>query len=95
MVQALPIEAFAAHGLRTDHWHDHGRDARSAFSDGAIEIQDEGSQLACTAIANARAVHARSIDLCAGAGGKTLALAAADERTSGTDRRRPIPIVGV
>jgi len=46
-----------------------------AFFAGEIEVQDLGSQLACLA------VDARSgetvIDLCAGAGGKTLALAAA------------------
>ncbi|MFL0356422.1 RsmB/NOP family class I SAM-dependent RNA methyltransferase [Erythrobacter sp. GH1-10] len=45
-----------------------------AYKDGLIEVQDHGSQLACTAAA------ARSgetvIDLCAGAGGKTLSLAA-------------------
>jgi 16S rRNA (cytosine967-C5)-methyltransferase len=46
-----------------------------AWLDGLIEVQDLGSQLAC------RAVGAQPgetvIDLCAGAGGKTLALAAA------------------
>ena len=45
-----------------------------AYRDGKIEVQDHGSQLCCVA------VEARSgekvIDLCAGAGGKTLALAA-------------------
>lgn len=46
-----------------------------AYVDGAIEVQDSGSQLACMAV---RAVPGEAvIDLCAGAGGKTLALAAA------------------
>ncbi|WP_116089964.1 RsmB/NOP family class I SAM-dependent RNA methyltransferase [Sphingomonas crusticola] len=46
-----------------------------AFNQGRIEVQDEGSQLiaaACGATPGANVV-----DLCAGAGGKTLALAAA------------------
>jgi 16S rRNA (cytosine967-C5)-methyltransferase len=46
-----------------------------AFEQGRIEIQDAGSQLACEALA-ARPGEL-VIDLCAGAGGKTLALAAA------------------
>lgn len=46
-----------------------------AYRDGRIEIQDHGSQLACLA-ADARPGET-VIDLCAGAGGKTLALAAA------------------
>jgi len=62
-----------------------------AFRQGAIEVQDTGSQLA------AMAVDARPgetvIDLCAGAGGKTLALAAAMENRGrliacDTDRAR-------
>jgi 16S rRNA (cytosine967-C5)-methyltransferase len=48
---------------------------REAWSAGLIEVQDEGSQLICLAC------EARPgewvVDLCAGAGGKTLALAAA------------------
>ncbi|RKF19300.1 RsmB/NOP family class I SAM-dependent RNA methyltransferase [Altericroceibacterium spongiae] len=47
----------------------------AAFREGLIEIQDGGSQLACEAV-NA-APGETIIDLCAGAGGKTLALAAA------------------
>ena len=46
-----------------------------AFNQGRVEVQDEGSQLiaaACEATPGANVV-----DLCAGAGGKTLALAAA------------------
>lgn len=46
-----------------------------AFDQGLIEVQDGGSQLACYA-AGAQAGEL-VIDLCAGAGGKTLALAAA------------------
>jgi 16S rRNA (cytosine967-C5)-methyltransferase len=73
---ALPAEArplAAPDGLRlaagtpVEQW--------SAYREGAIEIQDGGSQLACQALA-AKAGET-VIDLCAGAGGKTLALAAA------------------
>ena len=46
-----------------------------AYRDGQIEIQDHGSQLACLA-ADARPGET-VIDLCAGAEGKTLAMAAA------------------
>ncbi len=56
-------------GTQVDQW--------PAFNTGQIEVQDTGSQLVC------EAVQARPgetiIDLCAGAGGKTLALAAAME----------------
>ena len=45
------------------------------FKSGAIEVQDEGSQLAAL-LADARP-GMRVVDFCAGAGGKTLALAAA------------------
>lgn len=44
------------------------------FRDGAIEIQDEGSQLACL-LSGARPGE-QVVDLCAGGGGKSLALAA-------------------
>lgn len=46
-----------------------------AFRDGLIEVQDCGSQLACEAVG--AAAGETVVDLCAGAGGKTLALAAA------------------
>lgn len=46
-----------------------------AFAEGLVEVQDCGSQLACEAV-GARPGET-VIDLCAGAGGKTLALAAA------------------
>ncbi|PNU02853.1 RsmB/NOP family class I SAM-dependent RNA methyltransferase [Novosphingobium guangzhouense] len=48
-----------------------------AYLDGVIEVQDAGSQLTCDVVA-ARPGET-VIDLCAGAGGKTLALAAAME----------------
>jgi 16S rRNA (cytosine967-C5)-methyltransferase len=62
-----------------------------AYQDGWLEVQDTGSQLACLAL-GARPGET-VIDLCAGAGGKTLALAAAmDNRGTllacDTDRTR-------
>ncbi|MBB3032714.1 RsmB/NOP family class I SAM-dependent RNA methyltransferase [Alteriqipengyuania lutimaris] len=70
-------------GTQVDQW--------SAYREGRIEVQDHGSQMACLAAA----VRAGEtvVDLCAGAGGKTLALAAAMENrgrliASDTDRRR-------
>jgi 16S rRNA (cytosine967-C5)-methyltransferase len=48
---------------------------QAIFHDGLIEVQDEGSQLVAL-LADARPGQA-VLDLCAGAGGKTLALAAA------------------
>jgi 16S rRNA (cytosine967-C5)-methyltransferase len=50
-------------------------DALPAYNQGEIEVQDAGSQLV-TLAAQAERGH-RVIDLCAGGGGKTLALAAA------------------
>lgn len=47
------------------------------FKDGAIEIQDEASQLVAL-VADARPGH-QVVDFCAGAGGKTLAIAATME----------------
>jgi 16S rRNA (cytosine967-C5)-methyltransferase len=47
----------------------------TAFREGALEVQDEGSQIVGMAV-DARPGQ-RIVDLCAGAGGKTLALAAA------------------
>jgi len=46
----------------------------AAFEGGLVEVQDEGSQIAAL-LADARA-GMRVVDFCAGAGGKTLALAA-------------------
>jgi 16S rRNA (cytosine967-C5)-methyltransferase len=62
-----------------------------AYLQGGIEVQDTGSQLTCEAVA-ARPGET-VIDLCAGAGGKTLALAAAMENNgtliaSDADRAR-------
>lgn len=61
------------------------------YRDGQIEVQDHGSQLICEAIHVAQGDTV--IDLCAGAGGKTLALAArlSNEGTlvaCDTDKRR-------
>lgn len=49
--------------------------ATSAFKNGVVEVQDEGSQL-IAALTDAQP-GMRVVDFCAGAGGKTLALAAA------------------
>jgi len=51
-----------------------GIHAEEAFIKGLVEVQDEGSQLAALFAAAEPGEHV--IDLCAGAGGKTLALAA-------------------
>jgi 16S rRNA (cytosine967-C5)-methyltransferase len=64
-------------GLRIDLGSDArnpGIHAEEDFIKGAIEVQDEGSQLA--ALLTAAKPGEQVIDLCAGAGGKTLALAA-------------------
>ncbi len=63
----------------------------AAYQSGQIEIQDAGSQLCCLAL-GARPGET-VIDLCAGAGGKTLALAAAMDNkgqlvAADTDRNR-------
>lgn len=70
-------------GTSVDQW--------PAYREGLVEIQDHGSQLACMAVGAQPGETV--IDLCAGAGGKTLALAAAmDDRgtliASDTDRAR-------
>lgn len=70
-------------GTQVEQW--------DAFREGLIEVQDTGSQLACLAV-GAQPGEA-VIDLCAGGGGKTLALAAAMEDrgrliASDTDRQR-------
>ena len=63
-------------------------DEHPAFLNGLVEVQDEGSQL--IALACALANDERALDLCAGAGGKSLALAAAAPRASilATDANR-------
>ena len=64
-------------------------DDQAEFADGLVEIQDEGSQLIALAC-NSRSEE-RILDLCAGAGGKSLALAAAvpDADILATDSNRP------
>ena len=69
--------------------------AEPAFIKGLVEVQDEGSQLAAL-LAGAKPGE-QVIDLCAGAGGKTLALAAAMENrgqlyATDLDKRRLAPI---
>jgi 16S rRNA (cytosine967-C5)-methyltransferase len=69
--------------------------AEPAFLKGMVEVQDEGSQLAALLAAAARGEQV--VDLCAGAGGKTLALAAAMENhgqvyATDSDKRRLAPI---
>ena len=49
--------------------------ASTAFKGGFIEVQDEGSQLVAALVASK--ADMKTIDLCAGGGGKTLALGAA------------------
>jgi len=72
-----------ASGSKVEQW--------DAYRTGQIEVQDSGSQLACAAVG---ALPGETvIDLCAGAGGKTLALAAAMQNqgviiAADTDRRR-------
>ena len=69
--------------------------AEPAFIKGMVEVQDEGSQLAAL-LARAKPGE-QVVDLCAGAGGKTLALAAAMENrgqlyATDSDKRRLAPI---
>ena len=63
---------YAPHGLRLEGRPSINRHA--LFLDGSLEVQDEGSQLLCHLLAPTR--HDLTIDFCAGAGGKTLALGA-------------------
>ena len=88
----LPVESHptdAPNGLRlepgtpVEQWE--------AFRDGRIEVQDTGSQIACLAVG--AQLGETVIDLCAGAGGKTLALAATMDNlgtliAADTDRNR-------
>jgi 16S rRNA (cytosine967-C5)-methyltransferase len=69
--------------------------AEPAYLDGLVEVQDEGSQLAAQ-LAGAQPGET-VVDLCAGGGGKTLALAAMMENAgrilaTDTDIRRLAPI---
>lgn len=75
LASGLPVQAEltpAPHGLRLPY----GTQAESwpQFADGLFEVQDSGSQLACAALGVTPGETV--VDLCAGAGGKTLALAA-------------------
>ncbi|MEY3960564.1 MAG: hypothetical protein RIR14_1218 [Pseudomonadota bacterium] len=72
--QELPASAmpFAPHGIRLAERL--SLDRLAGLKTGEIEIQDEGSQLVA-ALVGARPGE-RVVDFCAGAGGKTLALAA-------------------
>jgi 16S rRNA (cytosine967-C5)-methyltransferase len=95
---ALTPTRWSPHGLRIAI----GADAKGpaihaepAFIKGLIEVQDEGSQLAAL-LAGARPGE-QVVDLCAGAGGKTLALAAAMANrgqiyATDSDKRRLAPI---
>jgi len=69
--------------------------AEPAFLKGLIELQDEGSQLA--ALLSGAKAGEQVVDLCAGAGGKTLALAAMMQNkgqifATDDDKRRLAPI---
>jgi 16S rRNA (cytosine967-C5)-methyltransferase len=69
--------------------------AEPAFIKGLVEVQDEGSQLAALLTDAQPGQHV--VDLCAGAGGKTLALAAIMRNqgqiyATDTDKRRLAPI---
>jgi 16S rRNA (cytosine967-C5)-methyltransferase len=69
--------------------------AEPAFLKGLVEVQDEGSQLA--ALFSAAKPGEQVVDLCAGAGGKTLALAAMMQNkgqifATDDDKRRLAPI---
>ncbi|HEY2754379.1 MAG TPA: RsmB/NOP family class I SAM-dependent RNA methyltransferase [Pseudolabrys sp.] len=69
--------------------------AEPAFLKGIVEVQDEGSQLA--ALFSGAKPGEQAIDLCAGAGGKTLALAAMMQNkgqlyATDDDKRRLAPI---
>ncbi|MCQ0988402.1 RsmB/NOP family class I SAM-dependent RNA methyltransferase [Jiella marina] len=86
-------------GLRIPPIQGEGRhpnvQAETGFQKGWFEIQDEGSQLAAL-LAGAREGE-QVLDLCAGGGGKTLALAAAMNNTgqihaTDSDRQRLAPI---
>ncbi len=67
---------FAEHGIRIPNVPGRRIDLsrHPLFEDGAIEVQDEGSQLLADVVGARRGEFV--IDFCAGAGGKTLALAA-------------------
>lgn len=57
----------------------------AAFKAGLFEVQDRSSQAFCQSLSISKGV--RVLDLCAGAGGKSLALAARGARVTATDVR--------
>jgi 16S rRNA (cytosine967-C5)-methyltransferase len=72
--EGLPAQAtpFSPEGVRLA-----GKPAinrHALFAEGAVEVQDEGSQVVCRLLAPRRGEMV--VDFCAGAGGKTLALGA-------------------
>ena len=72
--RATPFSPF---GLRIEGRPNLGRDP--LYEQGAIEVQDEGSQLLAQLVAPKR--REMVVDFCAGAGGKTLALGALMQST--------------
>ncbi|WP_062011354.1 RsmB/NOP family class I SAM-dependent RNA methyltransferase [Aureimonas sp. AU4] len=91
--------ALSPWGLRIDPIEGDGRhpnvQVERGFQTGLFEIQDEGSQIA--ALLAGAAPGERVLDYCAGAGGKTLALAAASGNEAeihafDADRQRLAPI---
>jgi 16S rRNA (cytosine967-C5)-methyltransferase len=92
--------ATAPAGMRIDPLTGAGRHpnvtAELAFQKGWFEVQDEGSQLVAELVAPRPGDQV--LDLCAGGGGKTLALSAAMENKGqihayDADRRRLAPII--
>ncbi len=90
---------FAPGGLRIAATQGEGRHPNvqnePAFQKGWFEVQDEGSQIATLMVG--AAPGAQVLDLCAGAGGKTLALASAMDNkgqvfATDSDRARLAPI---
>jgi 16S rRNA (cytosine967-C5)-methyltransferase len=79
--RTLAETAFSPDGLRAPPTERAGRQpnlqAEPAFQKGWFEIQDEGSQIAALMIGGGAGEQV--LDLCAGGGGKTLALAASME----------------
>jgi 16S rRNA (cytosine967-C5)-methyltransferase len=97
--QGIAATPFAPDGMRIAPTKDDTRhpnvQAETAFQKGWFEIQNEGSQLA--ALLSGAKPGDQILDLCAGAGGKTLALAAAMENkgqihATDSDRSRLSPI---
>jgi len=97
-VEAVPTP-FSPFGVRIAHGPGPARsphvEAEAGHGKGWFEVQDEGSQLA--ALLSGAGPRQQVIDLCAGAGGKTLALAALMHNTGqlyayDSDRGRLRPI---